>query len=334
MKRPFALYFLLLSALAASLAPQACGPGRRGHAASAARADALVALGQRLFFDTRLSANGAKSCSSCHDPAFAFSDGYRQSVGLYGDAVPRNAPSLLNARFFPVLGWADTLTTDFVQQMQRPLYGQHPPEMGLSTDSSLRLPYRAKHINSVLLALEGDSLYPQLFRAAFPGHPRPFGKAQLEQAIAAYENTLVAMNAPYDRYQQGDATAISPTAQQGLALFLSPRLACAQCHAPPLFSDGKLHRVHGPEAYASKDRGLYDLSGRESDLYRFRTPSLRNVARTAPYLHDGSAENLNALFDRFARHGHGGPALQLQAQERQALLLFLETLTDLGNFAD
>jgi cytochrome c peroxidase len=291
---------------------------------------ALDSLGRHLFFDTRLSANGTKSCATCHDPAFAFTDGYRQSTGLYGDPLRRNAPTLLNTRYLPTLGWADPSVRTYEQQMLKPFFNTNPRELGISVDSiGLGGHFgSAVDMHTLLDRFRDDTLYMGLFRRAFPRAEGLFGPEHLFAALAAYERTLVSFDAPYDWQERGTGR-LGAAAARGKSLFFSRKLRCSSCHTPPLFTDGQMHRVdwHGE---GGGDIGVFEVTGRSSDQYKFRTPTLRNVALTAPYLHDGSVANLAALLDTFAQRGHGrsGQPIRLASNQRRDLLLFLESLTD------
>lgn len=293
-------------------------------------------LGHHLFFDTRLSANGTKSCASCHDPNFAFTDGYRQSTGVYGDPLRRNAPSLLNARYLPSLNWADTHIKTFEAQMQGPLFSNNPPELGLSKNKPITgnredHPYLAsKSIDQVLEELRADSLYQQLFFEAFPHQKNPFLSQNLFRAIAGYERTLVSFESAYDRFMAGDTTTMSRAAQRGMYLFFGDKLNCARCHTLPLMSDGQMHPGdYALDANLRKDFGLYEKTKNKADIGLFRTPPLRNVAITAPYFHDGSMATLSAVLTYFEKQGHcSQKPITLTATERRDLILFLESLTD------
>jgi cytochrome c peroxidase len=280
---------------------------------------ALDSLGRQLFFDVRLSVNGTKSCASCHDPAFAFTDGYRRSSGLYGDPLRRNAPSLLNTRYLPVLTWADPGMRCYEVQLQAPLFNQHPPELGFSKPADL-IP--------ILTTLKADSMYQGLFDRAFPRQNAFLKPEHIYMALAAYEKTLVSFGSAFDRYSK-DSVALPAAVSRGKDLFFDKNLGCADCHRPPLFTDGDFHRVMWRQQ-AESDQGLREKTDKTADAYRFRTPTLRNIMLTAPYFHDGQAGTLQAVFDVFEKQGHGSnpTPIRLNAQERLDLILFFECLTD------
>jgi cytochrome c peroxidase len=264
---------------------------------------ALTTLGRYLFFDQRLSYNQSKSCSSCHDPVFAFSDGYRRSAGVLGDATPHNAPSLLNAHLMRFLNWRDSGLVSLETQMLRPLTGANPVEMGICTPDNGNGSGQCLSIDTVFARLMADPIYPSLFNAAFPTQQVQCSLSHIVQAIAAFERTLTALNSPYDQYKAGKRT-LPATALRGEQLFLSERLGCAKCHHGRLFSDGQYHRI----ALDSP--------------YRYRTPSLRQVAITAPYFHDGRFDSLRETIA-----AHDG-SLNLASEEWRDLIAFLGQLTD------
>ncbi len=298
---------------------------------------ARIELGRQLFYDQRLSGNERLACATCHRPELAFSDGRVTPTGATGETLLRNAPSLLNVGYLPRLTRANPAITSLEQQMQIPLFTTHPVEMG--ADPVV-----------VLARLRADPALVERFAAAFPTDPDPLGWGQISTAIAAFLRTLVAFDTPYDRFvYQGDNTALTPAAQRGMQLFFSPGLACGHCHvdlAPP-------DRAHPPRwadleylatgAGRSADRGLATHTGRPEDAYRFRVPPLRNVAMTAPYMHDGSLPTLEAVLRFYESGGHEGAGAEperaaarhdliagfvLSDRDRNDLLAFLIALTD------
>jgi cytochrome c peroxidase len=265
----------------------------------------LDTLGRYLFFDTRLSYNATKSCASCHAPEFAFTDGYRTSITAAGEMVLRNAPSLINSAEMKYLGWADPSVTTLEKQHERPLFGRHPVEMGVKVNEE-----------EILARLKADTLYSELFKLCYPEVEQPVVMDNVIKSIAAYVRTLKSMNAPYDRYVAGDSTALSLSARKGMQLFFSNRLNCVSCHRPPYFTQADrlirpdsvyanigLYNAGSRNSYPVKDTGLAHSTHRQQDNGKFRIPTLRNLSFSAPYMHDGSVENLMEVIDIYASGG-------------------------------
>jgi cytochrome c peroxidase len=282
---------------------------------------AKVALGQRLFFETRLSVSGQYSCASCHDPKRAYTDGLALARGATGANLSHGAMSLFNVAYNLSYGWQQPQVTSLEQQMRQPLLSEHPVEIGL-----------AGRERRVITTLRNDAHYPQQFAAAFPGEAT-ISVTLIIKAIAAFERTLLDGHSPFDQYVFGGRhDALSPAAKRGMALFFSARIGCAGCHSGFNFA-GNWRDSSGATGEASfADDGL--------GAGPVRVPTLRNISLTAPYMHDGRFTSLDAVLDHYERVGttpdsaHGGqrdPRLKrfsLSAMERAALLAFLGSLTD------
>ena len=270
--------------------------------------DAKVELGRRLFYDTRLSGNGAFSCSSCHRQENAFADARNLPFGSTGQAHPRNSMSLPNVGYQVVLGWANTETRRLESQALIPMLGTAPVELGLAGREA-----------EMLARLESVSVYPPLFRAAFTGESAPFTVDNVVKAIASFERTLASGDSRYDRYKRGVPNAVSDAAKRGEALFNGDRLKCAQCHSgvmftnaarwvgspttdPEFFNTG-LYNVAGNGAYPAPNTGLEAITGIASDMGKFKVPSLRNIEVTFPYMHDGTVATLSDVIDHYAAGG-------------------------------
>jgi cytochrome c peroxidase len=315
--------------------------------------DARVELGRRLFHDQRLSGNETFSCASCHLQALAFTDGLARSIGATGEHHRRNSMPLANVGYARTVTWANTVLPGLEAQALVPMFGADPVELGLSGLEGV-----------VLSRLEADVVYPALFHEAFPEEAEPLALPAIVKALAAFERTLVSGDSPYDRHRRGDASALSPSALRGLALFRSDRLRCSRCHsglalseafplpgepivASPFHNTG-LYDLDGAGAYPAEDPGLMGLTGLAADMGRFRTPSLRNVAVTAPYMHDGSVPTLGDVIDHYAAGGrsalsNGNPSplrdplvtgFTLEPGEKEDLVAFLESLTDEAFLSD
>jgi cytochrome c peroxidase len=282
---------------------------------STQRNTALVALGKALFQEQRLSANGTKSCASCHSSSFAFTDGYRRSAGIEADETLRNAPSLYNVSYYKSLTWANPNITTFEQQMLQPLFKKHAPELGLDSSDVSQIAF-----------LQTDTFYQNLIKKAFPKKNQTTGYQCIIKSIAAYEKTLIDFDSPYDAYKKGNLEAISSVAKRGEQLFFSQRLQCQKCHPFPLFTDAnQSNAFHQIMPSSERDLGLFSVSGKPEDKGKFRTPSLRNVTRTAPYMHDGSIEKLEDALLHFDLKEE--KKVTLSDSERKDLLSFLESLS-------
>ncbi|HVG56916.1 MAG TPA: di-heme enzyme [Hyalangium sp.] len=307
-----------------------------------------VELGRHLFYDTRLSANNTQSCASCHRQEQAFTDGRATALGSTGEGHRRNSMSLANVAYAASLTWANPVLPDLEDQALVPLFGEHPVELGLAGQEEL-----------LLQRLSEDASYRKRFAEAFPDDPQPVSLASVVRAIAAFERTLLSGGSPYDRYTYRDELdAMSLSAKRGMTLFFSERLECFHCHQGFSFTDSvkskltafpevtfhntNLYNVDGQGAYPATDQGLREFTGKPEDMGRYRSPTLRNIAVTAPYMHDGSIATLSEVLDHYAAGGrasaHGAAPSPFQSefvrgftltdQERQDVLAFLESLTD------
>ncbi len=312
---------------------------------------AKVALGRYLFYETRLSGNGTQSCGSCHLQSLAFTDGRTTSVGSTGEPTPRNAPSLANVGYYMTLTWANPSLVTLERQAEVPLFGERPVEMGV-TDRN----------KGEILARLRRAGYAKRFTAAFPGQRTPVTWANIVKAIASFQRTIVSGDSRYDRFLAGRAT-LDPAETRGMELFFGERAECHHCHNgfnfsdqttyagsrenTPRFHNTGLYNVGGTGAYPDPSHGVFDLTARASDMGRFRAPSLRNIALTAPYMHDGSMSTLQEVLDFYAAGGrditsgpNAGdgranpfkdplmPVISLSEQDKADIVAFLGTLTD------
>ncbi|WP_322489303.1 cytochrome c peroxidase [Chloroflexus sp.] len=291
---------------------------------------ARVELGATLFVEPALSGNGAQSCASCHQAARAFTDGRETAVGSTGEAHSLNTPSVVNAGELSALGWARPDLTSLEAQIAVPLFGTHPVEMGA-----------VGHEAEILGRLKADACYPALFRAAFPDDTEPLRWPRVIDALAAYVRSLRSSGS-YDRFLAGEEAALSEEARRGAALFVE--IGCSVCHSGPLLTNSSYHNLglYGFTGLADVppgQEGLYRITGKARDLGRWRVPSLRNVALTAPYFHDGSETTLEAVLDVYEQGGRGegrdSPLkseaivpITLSREDRAALIAFLTALTD------
>lgn len=283
-----------------------------------------VALGRRLFYEQRLSKDNSLSCASCHNPKLDFTDGRRVAKGVGGATGLRNVPTVLNAAYLPLLFW-DGRAKDLEQQAGSPI--SDPIEMNQS--------------HKVTVAkLARDPEYRTMFADAFGSSDITIGR--VEKALASFERTLLSGNSAFDRYRYGgDNYALSPAQQRGLAIFIDPNKGnCAACHTIDpkyaLFTDGKFHNIGvGVDDEGDlKDMGRYNQTHVDSDRGAFKTPTLRNIENTAPYMHDGSLQTLKEVVDFYAGGGNSNPyldkdirAIKLSGQDRADLVEFLKSLS-------
>ena len=274
-----------------------------------------VALGRRLFFDPILSRDHTLSCASCHDPRRAFTDGRAVSVGVFGRKGTRSVPTLINRAYGDSFFW-DGRSTSLVEQVIQPILAEDEMDMSLE---------------EAVARVQRDPDYDELFRMAFG---RPIDAENLAGALASYVRTILSGNAPVDRYLSDEREQLSPEAYQGLRLFRG-KANCSACHLGPMFTDERFHNTgiawHDGELL---DEGRFAVTGRQEDRGAFKTPTLREVGRTAPYMHDGSLPTLEDVVEFYNRGGNANPhldeelrPLNLDDDEKKALIEFLRTLS-------
>jgi len=309
-----------------------------------------VELGRKLYFDKRLSVDNTVSCATCHDPKFAFTDGKKVSEGVKGQKGARNAPTVLNAMFFEEQFW-DGRAKTLEEQAKQPII--NPIEMGMPDH------------DAVVKKLKGIPEYVDAFKKVFGGE---ITIDRIAQAIAAFERTLLTGNSPFDRFIAGDQNAISESAKRGWQLFQG-KARCITCHefnrSNPFFTDNKYHNIGvamNQEGFAELARkaellvkegkldqrkldelalnpayselGRFLVTFNPKDIGAFKTPTLRDVELTAPYMHDGSEATLLDVIEFYNRGGNENPnlsgemrPLNLTDQEKQDLVEFLKSLT-------
>ncbi|HJY35854.1 MAG TPA: di-heme enzyme [Steroidobacteraceae bacterium] len=309
-------------------------------------------LGRHLFYDKRLSANDTQACASCHQQSHAFAEEAAVATGSTGQKHHRNAMALVNAAYTATYTWAHPGITRIEQQVLLPLFGDKPVEMGA-----------AGHEPEILDRLRKDPEYQRLFARAFPAASEQVTFDNVAKALASFVRTLISFDSPFDRYAYyGDDKALTESQVRGMNLFMSERLECAHCHAGFNFSQFVTHEsaavverafhITGLYPYSDTyvsgaDYGLFAVTSQAADKDRFKAPTLRNIERSAPYMHDGSLATLNDVIDFYSAGGrvltdgpragdgraHPGKSpfikgFALTAQERQDLLAFLSSLTD------
>ncbi|MGB8223952.1 MAG: MbnH family di-heme enzyme [Polyangiales bacterium] len=321
---------------------------------------AKVELGRFLFYDKRLSANETQSCGSCHRQELAFTDGLAQAEGSTGQTHPRSSMSIANAAYAASLTWANAAVVRLEKQALVPMFGEIPVELGM-----------ANMEDELLRRMRDDPRYPAMFADAFPEETDPVSLDSITKALAAFERQVTSFGSKVDRWQQGDRSALNESEQRGMALFFGGTSAagtadafeCFHCHGGFLFSQSSddslqvfdqkffmnngLYNLDAEGSYPPGNQGLFEMTGDQADKGRFKPPSLRNIAVTAPYMHDGSIATLEEVIDHYARGGRlieSGPnagdgkdnpnksvfvtGFVISDQEKQDLLAFLRALTD------
>ncbi len=314
-----------------------------------------IALGRRLFYEERLSGNESMSCAGCHFQELGFSDGKVRPTGSTGAVHPRNSPGLANAVYHSTLTWANDGLRTLEEQLPVPIRGDRPVELGVNDGN----------VAEVMARFDGDPGYVAMFEAAFPDSPSGATVEKIVFALASFCRTMVSADSPYDRLTRGDQAAMSASARRGLSLFNGERLECFHCHSGvnltasyrdfnttpgnvriTFFNNG-LYNVGGDGSYPASDQGLYGVTRDPNDRGRFRPPSLRNVALTAPYMHDGSIATLADVVRHYAAGGRvtaSGPnagdgrvsplksglvrGFAITEEELADVVAFLEALTD------
>jgi cytochrome c peroxidase len=276
-----------------------------------------AAPGERLFFEARLSVTGGYSCSSCHDPAHSFAQTRPVAIGATGEALPHNAMALVNVAYNVSFGWTKPRLGSLETQMLEPMLNDDPVELGLKGREA-----------AVCAQLAADPAYASDFAAAFPDDPAPVTFDHLVKAIATFERTLISGRSPFDRYVfNGEHEALSGEAKRGMALFFSTRAGCSACHSGFNFS--------GNWRDAQGDTGRASFARNGTSAQPMRVPTLRNIALTAPYMHDGRFATLEAVLEHYSSVATQAappdrrlPRDSLSSTERAALISFLESLTD------
>jgi cytochrome c peroxidase len=267
-------------------------------------ASPTVELGRHLFYDKRMSVNGTTACATCHRQDLAFTDGRAQAQGATGQLHPRSSMSLVNLAYSRAFNWSDPSVLSLERQALKPMLSTTPLELGLNSAAFLRI-------------ASSDSTYRRLFKQSFPKDQNPYTLTNVAKALSAFERSIVSRNSPYDRFHlDGDESAISESAKRGeILFFLDGGPSCFRCHSGINFSDSKFH---------NNGLGIEGV---------FKTPTLRNVAVTAPYMHNGSIATLEDVLNHYASGGKPGHdkimrGFRMTSQNRTDLVEFLKSLTD------
>ncbi|WP_407832889.1 MbnH family di-heme enzyme [Vibrio rotiferianus] len=304
-------------------------------------------LGRHLFYDKKLSGNQTMSCESCHQQALAFSDGVKVPTGSTGEVLHRNSQTLTNIAYNASYTWANPILKQIEQQLVIPLFGEFPVEMGINDANR----------EEILNRFRRETAYQNMFNAAFPNEQDAVTFPNVIKALAVFNRALISKDSDFDR------GTMSSSAMRGQDLFNSEKMECFHCHNGFNFSDSTLHddsvfvsrpffntglyNIDGKGSYPIADNGLFTVTQDPKDKGKFRPPTLRNIAYTAPYMHDGSIATLGEVLDFYANGGrnitsgeHQGDGRKnpnksefvkgftLSAQEKQDLLMFLHALSD------
>jgi cytochrome c peroxidase len=274
-----------------------------------------VELGKQLYFDGRLSKNNSISCAFCHNPGTGFADARQFSIGAFGTAGGRQAPTVYNTAFNPFQFW-DGRATSLEEQAIGPIH--NPIEM-------------AETHETVVPKIAKIPGYQKQFKAVFGNSVNLQGIAD---AIAAFERTIVSANSAFDKHAMGESDAIDESAVRGLQLFKG-KARCILCHNGPNFTDNQFHNIGVPqEGLLKEDLGRYNVSRLDRDKGAFKTPTLRSITETAPYMHDGVVKTLEDVIEFKDKGGqpnsHLSPLMKplgLAPEEKTDLVAFLKTLT-------
>jgi cytochrome c peroxidase len=275
---------------------------------------AEVALGRRLFFDPILSIDKTVACASCHDPARGMADERALSNGVNGARTLRNAPAIVNRALGASFMWDGRVAT-LEEQVLQPI--ENELEMGLAVDEAVA-------------RLDADAAYRAEFEAAFGARP---SRDTLARSLASFVRRLLIGDSPLDRFRTGDIGALSQEARSGLWLYES-RGGCWRCHSGPNFSDEKFHTTGIGAVEGKPEPGRFAITGKAEDLGRFKTPTLRGVAESGPYMHDGSLATLEEVVEFYRQGGRSAANLdsklrpiELSDDDARHLVAFLRALS-------
>jgi cytochrome c peroxidase len=271
-----------------------------------------IELGKALYFDTRLSENHSQSCNTCHrvDDGFAGMDNEPTSPGAFAKRGDRNSPTVFNAGFHLAQFW-DGRAEDLVEQAKGPVL--NPVEMAMPSEAV------------VIERLKAAPDYERLFRQAFPGESDPMNYDNMARAIAAFERTLISRDR-FDDFLNGQDTALSSVEKEGLKFFMD--YGCTTCHNGPVMGANAYHKSGLVNPYEfEKDKGRFDATQDEDDLHKFKVPSLRNVALTYPYFHDGRVPDLH---DAVKRMGWMQLGMELSSADVDRVVAFFQSLNGKG----
>lgn len=297
--------------LPAFLGPLAKPPEPKDNPSTPAKVD----LGRMLYYEPRISGNGTISCATCHNPGLGWADGLAKGIGINGTKLGRSSPTVANAAYYELQFW-DGRAASLEEQAKGPV--ENPNEMG----------GKGERVVATLKAIPG---YVKAFEDAFGTPEVTFDRFAM--AVAAFERTVVDLDSPFDRYARGDDKALTESAQRGLDLFVG-KANCSVCHSGPNLADKRFHNIGVDDG----DDGRFGVTKNEMERGAFRTPTLRNIALTAPYMHNGSQKTLREVIDHYEKVANEGRAkrptlsiffrpFKLTEDEKKDLEAFMRALT-------
>lgn len=312
-----------------------------------------INLGRHLFYEKALSIDNSVSCGTCHIQSKAFSDGKKVGIGVHDTKNVKNSMSLTNVVYNTSLTWANPHLDNLESQMLLPIFGETPVEMGMNGKEDL-----------IISRLKDKKIYTDLFKKAYPDEKDSYGINNITKAIASFQRILISANSPYDKFiNNKDPNAISESAKRGQNLFFSEKFECFHCHGGFNFSgetkkknttfidkefhNNGLYNIENNGSYPKGNQGVIEVTLNQSDMGKFKAPTLRNIELTAPYMHDGSIETLEEVIEHYSRGGRiikngefkGDGKLNpnksafvkgfdITQEEKDDIIAFLKSLTD------
>jgi len=269
----------------------------------------VIELGKILFFDTRLSGSGKISCATCHQPELNWTDGKEKSVGHEGTINKRNSPTIQNSWFYQKLFW-DGRSSSLEDQAFAPI----------NSESEMH-----SEMPEVIRKLRNSKEYPELFKKAFGNNS--INPLKMTEAIATFERTIVSNKSRFDKFLEGNKNILSNSELRGLHLFRT-KARCMNCHNGPLFTDNQFHNI----GFSGNDNGYYQVTHKDEDVGKFKTPSLRDVMKTGPWMHDGMANDMEEIIDKLNNGKLAGnnrliKPLEMSKKEKKDLLNFLNAIS-------
>lgn len=267
----------------------------------------IIELGKILFFDPRLSGSGKISCATCHQPELSWTDGKKRSEGHEGALTKRNSPTIQNAWFYDKLFWDGR-----AKSLQDQAFGPINSETEMHNEMFL-----------LRMSLKKSSAYKELFKKAFGDDQ--IDPDRITEALAVFEKTITSRNSRFDEFLMGNKNALTSDELKGLHLFRT-KARCMNCHHGPMFSDNGFHN----NGFTDGDKGIYIVTHKDEDTGKIKTPSLRDVMKTKPWMHNGDMNDMHAIINRYNESDGPDPLIKklgLTKKEKENLILFLEAIS-------